>query len=261
MKLRLPESFSRRAIAISVTIAIELLILLALLTLGTGGFRTAPDRPDLTTFDATEPSADPAEEQEEEQSQDEPETSAPVTQQPQQSAPTPFFQPPSAFPRPSPSPIPQPTPQPSAAPQPTPSPTPSATSSIGAVVRPGANVGPPNTGRRGPPDTQVVGTAPDGSPLYAAQWYREPNESETSGYLSTATGPGWGLIACKTAPDWRVEDCVIVGENPGGSGIARATLAASWQFLVRPPRLDGEYQVGAWVRIRMNYGAGRGPQG
>ena len=116
--------------------------------------------------------------------------------------------------------------------------------------------GPPDTGgaRTGWADTpRVDGTGPHGEPLYAAAWYREPYPEELRGYLSSARGPGWGLIACRTAPNWRVEDCVAVGESPDGSNIARAVLAAAWQFKVRPPRIGGETRVGEWVRIRIDY--------
>ena len=117
-------------------------------------------------------------------------------------------------------------------------------------------MGPPDTGTPG--DTpRVGGSGPNGEPLYAAAWYREPYESELSGYLSTASGPGWGLIACRTAPDFRVEDCVALGESPTGSNIARAVLAAAWQFRVRPPRIGGRSMVGEWVRIRIDYGLRR----
>ena len=102
-------------------------------------------------------------------------------------------------------------------------------------------------------DTERVGTAPNGEPLYAAAWYREPKEDALRAYLSTATGPGWGLIACRTAPDYRVEDCVGLEEYPYGSQINRAVLAAAWEFKVRPPRLGGRTLVGSWVRIRIDY--------
>ncbi len=112
--------------------------------------------------------------------------------------------------------------------------------------------GPPNSGTPG--DSQRVGgSGPNGEPLYAAAWYREPYPDELSGYLSTASGPGWGLINCRTVPDFRVDDCVIEGEFPRGSGIGRAVLAASWQFRVRPPRVGGRSKVGEWVRIRIDY--------
>ena len=103
-------------------------------------------------------------------------------------------------------------------------------------------------------DTEIVGQAPNGEPLYAARWYREPTDGEMRGYLSTASGPGWALIACKTAPQWRVEDCVGLGEGPRGSNIERAVLAAAWQFQVRPPKRGGQSLVGSWVRIRIDYG-------
>lgn len=115
--------------------------------------------------------------------------------------------------------------------------------------------GPPDSG--GSPafrDTERVGTAPNGEPLYAAAWYSEPKPEQLRGYLSTANGPGWGLIACRTVPDYRVEDCVALDEYPNGSQINRAVLAAAWEFKVRPPRLGGQSLVGAWVRIRIDYG-------
>jgi protein TonB len=131
-------------------------------------------------------------------------------------------------------------------------------SNIGVGPRPiqspppsGPVAGPANSGSSG--DSQRVGTAPNGEPLYAARWYREPYDDELRGYLSTASGPGWGLIACRTVPDFRVEDCVGLGEYPQGSMIMRSALAAAWQFKVRPPRRGGQSLVGAWVRIRIDY--------
>lgn len=116
--------------------------------------------------------------------------------------------------------------------------------------------GPPDTGTPG--DTpRVAGTGPQGQPLYAASWYREPYDDELRGYLSTAQGPGWALIACRTVPDYRVEDCQKVDEFPAGSGMSAAVLAAAWQFRVRPPRIGGRSQIGEWVRIRIDYRIGR----
>ena len=151
-----------------------------------------------------------------------------------------------------PPPVTPPTAPPLAAPPSPPSPP--------TVVRPpsGRVYGPPDTG--GSPssrDSERVGTAPNGEPLYAAAWYREPSDDELRGYLSTASGPGWGLIACRTAPDYRVEDCVGLDEYPNGSQINRAVLAAAWSFQVRPPRRGGQPLVGAWVRIRIDYGTRR----
>jgi periplasmic protein TonB len=121
-----------------------------------------------------------------------------------------------------------------------------------AVPAPGkAMMGPPDLGVPG--DSKRVGTAPNGEPMYAASWYREPSHDELSGFLSTASGPGWALIACRTVADFRVEDCVGLDEYPSGSQIQRAVLAAAWQFRVRPPRRGGISRVGEWVRIRIEY--------
>ena len=117
--------------------------------------------------------------------------------------------------------------------------------------------GPPDNRSPAMRDTERVGTAPNGEPLYAAEWYREPDDAMMRAYLSTARGPGWGLIACRTAPDYRVEDCVGLGEYPEGSQINRSVLAAAWEFRVRPPRRGGQPLVGSWVRIRIEYGLGR----
>ena len=67
------------------------------------------------------------------------------------------------------------------------------------------------------------------------------------------------MIACRTVPEFRVEDCVLVDEYPEGSNIARATLDAAWQFRVRPPRLGGQSKYGEWVRIKIDYEIRRQP--
>lgn len=113
-------------------------------------------------------------------------------------------------------------------------------------------MGPPDRGFPGDSE-RVSGSGPNGEPLYAASWYREPYPDELRGYLSTANSEGWGLINCRTVPDFRVEDCVLEAEYPRGSQIGRAVLAAAWQFRVRPPRVGGRSQVGEWVRIRIDY--------
>lgn len=104
-------------------------------------------------------------------------------------------------------------------------------------------------------DSEMVGNAPNGQPLYAAEWYREPTSRELGFYLPKRMpqGGGWGTIACKTAPRHRVTDCIVLGNGPPGSGLGRAVLNASWQFLVRAPRRGGKELVGEWVRIRIDY--------
>jgi len=112
---------------------------------------------------------------------------------------------------------------------------------------------PTESGSR-PGDTAIVGKAPNGEPLYAAEWYRRPTHAELSGYQSSrARGPGWGLIACRTVADHRVEDCQEVAESPRGSGYAGSVRQAAWQFRVRAPRVGGKELTGTWVSIRITY--------
>jgi protein TonB len=229
----------RRALAISLALLITALLLLMLLGFG-------PEKPphfkderiSVVSIDAERPAEKAAE---------------PARREPERAKTRPLPQPP------APETPPQVT-QPQAAPPPLPQlpqlpPLPPAAPAIGARPPGGKVYGPPDTG--GSPssrDSERVGTAPNGEPLYAAAWYREPSDDELRGYLSTASGPGWGLIACRTVSDYRVEDCVGLDEYPNGSQIMRAVLAAAWQFRVRPPRLGGRPMVGAWVRIRIDYG-------
>ncbi len=114
--------------------------------------------------------------------------------------------------------------------------------------------GPPAPGPNPGDSRRVEGRGPNGEPLYAASWFRKPYDSEIRGYLSTARAPGWAMIACRTVADYRVDSCVLLDEYPDGAQIGRAWLAAAWQFRVRPPRLRGQYQIGEWVRIRIDYG-------
>ena len=102
-------------------------------------------------------------------------------------------------------------------------------------------------------DSPVVGRGPRGETLYAAEWAREPTDTELRGYLPQNAPDGYGLIACKTAPQNRVEDCVELGQSPRGSRLASAVRQAAWQFRVRPPRKNGRPLVGEWVQIRIDY--------
>ena len=109
-------------------------------------------------------------------------------------------------------------------------------------------------GGSSPGDSARVGTGPNGEPLYAAEWYREPTHQELSTYLPKRMpeGGGWGMVACRTAERYHVEDCVELGQGPAGSHLAGAVRQAAWQFLVRPPRVGGRPMVGEWVRIRID---------
>ncbi len=111
----------------------------------------------------------------------------------------------------------------------------------------------PTAGSGSAGDSEVVGQGPNGEALYAAEWAREPSDAELSGYLPNNMKEGYGLIACKTAPGNRVEDCIELGQSPAGSHLASAVRQAAWQFRVRPPRKGGRPLIGSWVRIRIDY--------
>lgn len=101
------------------------------------------------------------------------------------------------------------------------------------------------------------GEGPGGERLYNPDWYREPTDAEMAYYMPKGVPrAGWGLIACRTIPDFRVEDCRELAEYPQGSGIARAVRQAAWQFRIRPPRIGGKPMMGAWVRIRFDMTVG-----
>ena len=229
-------------LGIGLTLLIEMLMLVLLLTLGTARRRTPDEtRTTLVTFRAEEaPHEAPAPRRRE------PERQAVARPTPQQAQPV---APPSVQ-----------SVQPVAPPVTTTVMPTTWQLSPGVRHRPdrpaaatGPAYGPPNIGSPAAGDSEQVGTAPNGEPLFAAQWYEEPSEEMMRSYLSTARGPGWGLIACRTAPDYRVEDCVALDEYPEGSQINRSVLAAAWEFRVRPPRRGGQSLVGAWVRIRIDY--------
>lgn len=105
------------------------------------------------------------------------------------------------------------------------------------------------SGRGG--DSAVVGKGPRGETLYAAEWMREPTNQEIGHYLGSASG--MALIACKTYPQFRVEECYALGSEPASARLDRKLLEATWQFKVRPPRKNGESMVGEWVRIRITW--------
>jgi periplasmic protein TonB len=239
----------RKLASLAIALGIEGLLVLLLLTLGANIVGEEDAKEKLATFKAQEFAA-PAPEPEAESP---PATDAPDSPQTEQPVPMSPIQPSPLVLRPQPAPTPPPAPKP---PEAAPSPQPSASPSrkIGARIRPGAAAGPADTGNpRTAGDSERVGTAPNGEPLYAARWYREPTDQELGGYLSTANGPGYALIACRTVSGYYVEDCVLLAEGPQGAQIGRAVLAAAWQFRVRPARIGGSEQFGSWVRIRIDY--------
>lgn len=111
----------------------------------------------------------------------------------------------------------------------------------------------PKSGASGAGDSEVVGHGPNGEVLYAAEWARHPTDAELGGYLPRNAPDGYGIVACKTVPGDRVEDCVELDQEPHGSHLAAAVRQAAWQFRVRPPRRNGVPLVGSWVQIRIDY--------
>lgn len=244
--------------SLAIALVIEALIALLLFTLGAGIAGVEEGAETVTEFTALDFAA--PEEPQPEQPPEQPEDAAtpaepqPAPDQPQPlPLPEPVRPPPLLTANPTPAP-PPPDPVP-------PQPRPSASPTIAARINPNRTYGPVDSGP--PPtsmDSQRVGTAPNGEPLYAARWYREPTRQELAGYLSTATPPSAALIACRTVEGYYVEDCELLDESPRGSQIGRAVLAAAWQFRVRPARIGGREQFGSWVRIRIDYTQSRAPR-
>lgn len=116
----------------------------------------------------------------------------------------------------------------------------------------------PRSGSGSAGDSEEVGRGPHGEVLYNAEWARRPTNAELGGYMPKNAPDGWGLIACRTIPDNRVDDCIELGNDPPGSHLASAVRQAAWQFRVRPPRKNGRAMVGEWVRIRIDYETIRG---
>lgn len=110
-------------------------------------------------------------------------------------------------------------------------------------------------GRAGGADSPVVGRGPNGQALYAAEWVREPTGQELGHYVKPNSPAGYGIIACKTYPGFRVDDCIELESYPRSAYLARAVLNAAWQFKVRPPSKDGQLMFGEWVTIRIDYEA------
>jgi protein TonB len=244
----------RRALGLGLTLLIEALLLLVLLTLG---WREEP-RVEVVRTTVVSIRAEEVSKETPEPRRPEPEQQAAARLDPQPPQPREPRPPQPAEPSP---------PAPATPPAPVSRPIVPMdwqlrpTNPFRTVERPAAPArpvyGPPDVRSAAMRDTPRVGTAPNGQPLYAAEWYREPGERMMRDYLSTARGPGYGLIACRTVADYRVEDCVGLEDYPAGSNIMRSALAAAWEFRVRPPRRGGQVLVGSWVMIRISYEMGR----
>jgi hypothetical protein len=231
----------RRGFGIAVALLLEALFILAILSLSMRSAGPDTGRKSLSTFSLNAESASQAAEKSE--------TEKPVAKAPQQT-----FVPP----------IPKPL-LPPVNPVNTPPPTPDfikvsktdfdamdlsklPSGSTGAGNGTGAGQG--SKGMMGP------GLGPGGAQLYPVAWLREPYDAELAPYLAAVKRipPGASAdIACRMAERNRVENCQIIGENPRGTGLAKALRLAAWQFLVKPPRIDNKPQLGVWVRIHFDF--------
>jgi len=123
------------------------------------------------------------------------------------------------------------------------------------IARLGSAAAPASASGTGAKTAAGPGEGPGGVQLYNAEWVVEPSNAQLATYLPRAVGPGsWALIACQTIAHNQVENCAQLGESPRGLGLSKAMRLAAWQFRIRPPRIDGKPMVGAWVRIRIDFG-------
>lgn len=97
--------------------------------------------------------------------------------------------------------------------------------------------------------------------LYQAQWQKMNTAEELHRKVprNAPSSGGWGEIACRSAPNFRVTDCKLWGESPKGSGYGQAVLGIADVFRVKPPLVDGKPLIGAWVLIHIGYYNSRPP--
>jgi protein TonB len=101
-----------------------------------------------------------------------------------------------------------------------------------------------------------------GDEIYDVDWYVKPARGVMESYMSRVTAKsGWGEVKCRMIDHYHVEDCAELDESPPGSGFSRALREAAWQFLVRPPRVNGKPLLGTWVRIHFDFNPAPGDGG
>lgn len=102
--------------------------------------------------------------------------------------------------------------------------------------------------------TPVAGKTGNGESFYNGYPYDGFAGSQLGPYLPKNMPSGsWGQVLCRMAEHDRITDCVQYGDKSPGLGLARALRQASWQFRVRPPRINGKPLVGSLIRIRLDY--------
>ena len=236
------REIGKRGVGMAIAIALEALLIIAILSLGTRVTRSGLGEPGLMTFDVESASAPSA-------SKAKAKTNATTARQVSQNAP--IIPPPLLPPE---NPLKQPAPRPSYIPV-----SKSEYDAMDLSKIPSENDGSGSSDGKGSGNSKAVygpGQGPGGAQLFPVAWYREPYDAELSPYLAKAKSipPGATAdIACVMIEHYHVENCQTLGENPRGTGLASALRQAAWQFLVRPPRINGQPQLGVWVRIHFNF--------
>jgi hypothetical protein len=238
------DDLRRRGLGLAIALLLEVIIILAILSLSMRAGGPAAGKNSLSTF-SLEAAAEPS------SSAEKSETQTPVTEE-QKSTPTP----------PIPKPLLPPV-NPVQAPPSNPDLIKLSKSDFDAMdlsklpASGGVGAGESKGSGQGAKGMMGPGLGPGGAQLYPVAWLREPYDSELTPYLATVKRipPGASAeIACRMIERNRVENCQIIGENPRGTGLAKALRLAAWQFLVKPPRIDNKPQLGVWVRIRFDFG-------
>jgi hypothetical protein len=96
------------------------------------------------------------------------------------------------------------------------------------------------------------GEGPGGERAYRGDWVRPPTPAEIGPYLPANLQSGEASIVCRAIPDNRVDNCRSLSETPG-SGLGRALRLAAWQFHIRPTRIGSKFLVGQWVLIHFDF--------
>jgi protein TonB len=105
------------------------------------------------------------------------------------------------------------------------------------------------------------GVGAGGTSFYNVEWYRKPPKTVFENYLRPGQSTGRRAeIECRMIENYHVEDCHEVSEEPRGTGMARVMREASWQFLVRPPRLNGKPLLGTRVHITYTFTESEGDE-
>jgi len=103
--------------------------------------------------------------------------------------------------------------------------------------------------------TYGPGEGSGGKDVAEVDWYpRPPTGAELTPYLRGKDIPTGSLatITCKLIADYHVENCRTSRESPIGSGLGRALRLAAWQFRIRS-RVGKRLVIGDEVSLNFSY--------